>query len=73
MSTTLPMRPKPTEVDWSSGVIAGEGIEEWVKRLGQLAGLFHNKAAWSRMDPELEVYRVRFWRPVSEGTTGGLF
>src|SRR5438874_2472507 len=73
MSTTLPMRPKPTEVDWSSGVIAGEGIEEWVKRRGQLAGPFHNKAAWSRMDPELEVYRVRFWRPVSEGTTGGLF
>jgi glucose-6-phosphate isomerase len=25
------------------------------------------------MDPETEVYRVRFWKPVPDGTTGGLF
>jgi glucose-6-phosphate isomerase len=73
MSTTLPFVPNPTTIDWSSGVITGEGIEERVKTLGQLAGLFSDEAAWSRMDPESEVYRVRFWRPVPEGTTGGLF
>src|SRR3954454_6773272 len=73
MSTTLPFVPKPTTIDWSSGVITGEGIEERVKTLGQLAGLFSDEVAWSRMDPESEVYRVRLWRPVPEGTTGGLF
>jgi len=73
MSTDVRIAPRPTNIDWSSGVITGEGIEERVKTLGQLAGLFYDKGAWSRMDPESEVYRVRFWRPVPEGTTGGLF
>lgn len=73
MSMNLPISPEPTRVDWSTGVITGEGIEEQVKKVGQLAGLFHDKAAWSSMDPESEVYRVRFWKPVPDGTTGGLF
>ncbi len=73
MSTPLPVGPGPTFVDWSSGALSGEGIEESVKTLGQLAGLFHDEAAWRSMDPETEVYRVRFWRPVPDGTAGGLF
>ena len=73
MSTDLLSTPKPTWVDWSSGLITGDGIEERVKMLGKLTGLFHDEAALSRMDPETEVYRVRFWKPVPEGTTGGLF
>jgi len=60
-------------VDWSTGDLSGEGIEESVKTLGQLAGLFKDEAAWRSMDPVTEVYRVRFWRPVPEGTSGGLF
>lgn len=44
-----------------------------MKTLGQLAGLFHDDAAWGSMDPETVVYRVRFWRPVPDGTIGGLF
>jgi len=73
MSTARLVAPKPTTVDWSSGVLSGEGIQEQVKNIGQLVGLFHDEATRSRMDPELEVYRVRFWKPVPEGTTGGLF
>jgi len=73
MSTVLYDSPKPTYVDWSSGNLTGEGIEETVKTLGQLAGLFHDEAAWRAMSPDTEVYRVRFWRPVPDGTTGGLF
>ena len=65
--------PEPTMVDWRSGDLSGEAIEESVKTLGQLAGLFHDEAAWRAMDPETEVYRVRFWRPVPDGTVGGLF
>lgn len=64
---------QPTIVDWTSGSLAGEGVDEAVKTVGQLAGIFHDHRAWSDMNPETEVYRVRFWRPVPEGTTGGLF
>jgi|SRR5215472_10114285 len=73
MSTTLQTSPHPTTVDWGSGSISGEGIEERVTKIGQLAGLFRDEAARCRMDPESEVYRVRFWKPVPDGTTGGLF
>jgi glucose-6-phosphate isomerase len=73
MSTNLLNSPKPTFVDWSSGELSGNGIEESVKTLGQLAGIFKDEAAWRAMNPETEVYRVRFWRPVPDGTSGGLF
>jgi glucose-6-phosphate isomerase len=65
--------PNPTFVDWSSGVIQGDGIEESVTTIGHLSGLFLDEAARQTMDPDTEVYRVRYWRPVAEGTTGGLF
>src|ERR1700761_17533 len=65
--------PPPTHVDWSRGEISGDGVEEAVKRLGELPGLFEDEAAWRAMDPQTEVYRVRFWKPVSDGTNGGLF
>lgn len=65
--------PEPTFVDWSSGQLTGPGIEEGVKKLGQLEGIFRDHAAWRAMDPETEVYRVRYWRPAPDGTTGGVF
>lgn len=71
--STLVLSPGPTTVDWTSGTLAGEGIEESVKKLGQLPNIFHDDAAWRAMDPETVVYKVRFWRPVPDGTTGGLF
>jgi glucose-6-phosphate isomerase len=73
MSIAFIDSPEPMMVDWRSGDLSGEAIEESVKTLGQLAGLFHDEAAWRAMDPETEVYRVRFWRPVPDGTVGGLF
>jgi glucose-6-phosphate isomerase, archaeal len=59
--------------DWVTGTIDGPGIEESAKTLGQLAGLFLDEQARLAMDPLTEVYRVRYWHPVPEGTTGGLF
>jgi glucose-6-phosphate isomerase len=73
MSTNHILRPGPTFVDWTSGAISGEGVEESVKRLGQLTGIFADASAWRVMDPNTEVYRVSFWRPVPDGTPGGLF
>ena len=73
MSTILQGSPWPTIVDWGTGHIAGEGIDESVKTLGELPGIFQDEEAWRSMDPETVVYRVRFWRPVPDGTAGGLF
>ena len=67
------LTPGPTFVDWNSGEISGAGVEESVKTLGQLSGLFRDEAARVAMDQTAEVYRVRFWRPVPDGTSGGLF
>jgi glucose-6-phosphate isomerase len=67
------LTPAPTFVDWNSGEISGKDVEESVKTLGQLPGLFHDEAARLAMDQATEVYRVRFWRPVPDGTGGGLF
>ncbi len=68
-----PDGPGPTFVDWSTGEVRGPGVEESVKTLGQLEGMFRDEVAWRNMDPATEVYRVRFWRPVPDGTEGGLF
>jgi glucose-6-phosphate isomerase, archaeal len=65
--------PPPTHVDWNHGEISGDGVEESVKKLGELPGIFADEAAWRGMDPGMEVYRVRYWKPVSDGTPGGLF
>lgn len=65
--------PNPTGIDWGSGCLSGDGIQESVKTLGQLAGLFHDQSAWRSMDPSMEVYRVQFWKPAQDGKEGGLF
>lgn len=63
----------PVLADWQSGYISGPGVEESVKMIGQLAGIYKDEAAWHAMDPQTEVYRIRFWRPVPDGKLGGLF
>lgn len=70
--STVQSIPDPTHIDWISGQVHGSAIEQSTKRLGQLAGLFHDRDAFDAMDPELEIYTVRFWRPVPDGTIGGL-
>jgi glucose-6-phosphate isomerase len=65
--------PAPTFVDWKTGDITGNDVEESVTTLAGLPGVFRDEVAWHSMDPETEVYRVRFWRPVPNGTDGGLF
>jgi len=72
VTTVVHTRPS-VWIDWTSGEIRGEGIESSVKRLGDLVGLFLDQAAWRAMDPKTEIYRVKLWRPVPDGTTGGLF
>jgi glucose-6-phosphate isomerase, archaeal len=63
----------PIRVDWNAGTLAGAGVRQSAKTLGQLCGLFRDEAARQRLDPETLVYRVQFWQPVSPGSEGGLF
>jgi glucose-6-phosphate isomerase, archaeal len=60
-------------LDWSRGAMTGEPVLDSFKTLRDLAGIFHDAAAFARMDPAREVYRVRSWLPVTPGTDGGLF
>ena len=72
MSATLTI-PVPTVIDWNSGRLEGQGIEQSVKKLRELDGIFSDQKAFAALDGETEVYRVGFWRPVPDGTEGGLF
>jgi len=65
--------PEPTLVDWTTGTLTGAAIEDGVKTLGQLEGIFRDQAAWQAMDPATVVYRVQYWRPAPDGTEGGVF
>lgn len=59
--------------DSASGALRGQGVQESVKRLGDMQGLFWDEQARLAMAPETEVYRVQFWKPVADGKEGGLF
>lgn len=74
MSTKIDHSLSPDiTVDWASGLISGPPVEETVRTLGQLTKLFQDQAALHTMDPATEIYRVQYWKPVAEGTLGGLF
>jgi glucose-6-phosphate isomerase len=61
------------QIDWATGSLSGAEIEESVKKMGMLSGVFANETQWARQDPEAIVYKVQHWRPVPNGTEGGLF
>jgi glucose-6-phosphate isomerase, archaeal len=60
-------------VDWCGGKMMGEPVEESFKTLQDLKRVFRDSSALSNLDPNCEVYRVRWWSPTSSGTEGGLF
>lgn len=48
-------------------------IERASKTIGALAHVFQDEAARLSMDSDKVVYSVEYWRPVAEGTEGGLY
>ena len=64
---------EPIQVDFLTGTLAGSGVDEMKRTLGELSGVFRDNTAWSVMDPAQVVYRVQRFRPVEEGVAGGLF
>jgi glucose-6-phosphate isomerase, archaeal len=65
--------PAAISLDWAQGRMTGAPVAESAKKFGELAKLFHDRAACEAIDPNREIYRVRWWAPVSPGSEGGLF
>lgn len=65
--------PPLVTLDWNCGTIQGVPVQESHKTLNDLRNLYHDRSALEGIDPGHEVYRVRWWSPVSQGTEGGLF
>ena len=66
--------PAPLRIDLGSGAMgADERIERAGKTMGALAGVFANETARQAIDGGTLVYSVEYWKPVAEGTEGGLY
>lgn len=65
--------PPKVQIDWPTGIMRGAAVQQTTKTLRDLAGLFHDADALSRMSESTVVYRVQWTEPVPQGTTGGLF
>ncbi|HZZ39296.1 MAG TPA: glucose-6-phosphate isomerase family protein [Acidobacteriaceae bacterium] len=63
----------PVHLEWLTGGLRGAPVQESTKKLGEMKGLFHDEAAFARIDPATVVYQVRWWSPVPAGEEGGLF
>ncbi len=66
---------KPLEIfqDFRTGKIAGQGIAEIKRTLGDLKGVFRDEQACASLNPATLVYTVQLFQPIEEGTEGGLF
>jgi glucose-6-phosphate isomerase len=60
-------------IDWLTGELSGVPVEAKFKRLRDMCGAYRDTAAFNRMSADQIIYSVQFWRPVEEGTPGGLF
>jgi glucose-6-phosphate isomerase, archaeal len=64
----------PIRVNLSSGSLEDDPrVERTVKIAGQMKGVFLDEQARCRMDPAQVIYAVEYWKPVPDGTEGGLF
>ncbi len=53
--------------------LRGYPVTNQTRKLKDLSGIFKDKKAYRKMDPEQIAYTVQSWLPVPEGTPGGLF
>jgi glucose-6-phosphate isomerase len=51
----------------------GPEVQQTMKAIGDLHGIFRDSAQAHAMDSKQVVYTVRWWSPVEAGTPGGLF
>lgn len=60
-------------VNFSTGELSGSRIQNTVRTLADLAGIYGNERARQSLNPKTVVYRVQTFSPVHEGEEGGLF
>ena len=60
------------QMDLVTGALRGTAVTQGGRKLGDLKGFFLDQAAWSAMDPSLEVYRVEAFQPQPEGVPGAI-
>ena len=66
--------PAPIRVDLRTGLMEGDArVERASRAMGQMGGVFLDEPARRLIDAEKVVYSVEYWRPVADGTEGGLF
>ncbi len=66
--------PAPIRIDLGNGSMGGDArIERASKTIGALAHVFQDEAARQALDGTEVVYSVEYWKPVAEGTEGGLY
>jgi len=61
------------KLSFAGNKLKGEGIDRLSRRLGELDGIFSDKAAYAALPADKLVYEVESSFPVSDGTEGGLF
>ncbi len=58
--------------DAVTGHITGDGVDETVRKVKDLVGVFRNETARATLDQEQVLYRVEAFEPVREGIPGGV-
>lgn len=66
--------PSPIRINLQSGSMGNDArIERASKTMGALVHVFKDEAARQALDGTVVVYAVEYWKPVAEGTEGGLY
>ncbi len=67
------MSNSPLQMNLNTGALSGAAVEEVVRTLSDLPGIFADEAARAQLAPHTLVYRVQCYLPVPNGTPGGLY
>jgi glucose-6-phosphate isomerase len=75
MHSSFPVSPPfPVLVDFQTALLGHDArVECSSKTVGELGAVFEDESAQTGMDPDQLVYEVQAWKPVPDGTEGGLF
>ena len=66
--------PNPVRTNLRTGLLEPDPrVERSTKTVAQMADVFADEQARQQMAPHTLMYAVEYWRPVIDGTEGGLF
>ncbi len=66
--------PGPIRMDFATGSMGTDSrIQRSSKTAGEMKGVFLDEDARQRIDSNQAIYAVEYWKPVQDGTEGGLY